>query len=72
MHNFLQSIEQAGQRRILGLQIEERLGLSAEKLNPRLAFCTVDVLDEVAKLLASLKPNDELALALEQLLPSSK
>lgn len=72
---FREIREEAGQeseRRVLSLQMEERLGADAERLASRLPLCTAPVLDQVARLLASKKPDEELVEALEQLLPKAE
>jgi hypothetical protein len=61
-----------GERRVLALQLQERLGPDAERLTHRLALCTPDALDDVAKLLVSTKLEPDLLQTLEQLLPGAE
>jgi len=61
--------ELEGQRKTAALQIETRLGSAASGFVARLSGCNEASLNEVARLLVTTRDDDELANALDALLP---
>ncbi len=63
--------EIAGQRKLLGVQLQERLGERARPLLVRLQVAPADALTDVAKRLAGKQTDEALLASLADALPSA-